>query len=73
MSKCKAGDSVRVDGPVKYGGDWYDIRTNGTVQLSYPGSALVLLDYIAGDWGVHCIVRNKYISINEEDYYNEAI
>ena len=41
-------------------------------QLAYPGSALVLLDYIAGDFGVNCIVRNKYITINEEDY-NEAV
>ena len=62
--KLQAGDYVKINGAVKYRGCWLDIVAYGTVELTYPGSALVRFDRVYG--GATCAVRNKYINIIEE-------
>ena len=53
---------VRVQGEVKYGDEWYDVDTSGTVVDLRPRTVLVTLDRIDGDANATCIVKRKYIT-----------
>jgi len=60
------GDRVRVYGEVKYGNEWYDADTEGTIVDFGSRSTLVTLDRIDGDSNATCFVANKHITLLEE-------
>jgi len=57
---------VHVRGEVKYGDQWFDVDTYGTIVAARKKGMLITLDRIDGDGLATCYVKNKFISEIDE-------
>ena len=64
-SEIHPGDIVKVKGPVKYGGRWYNASSKGMVENTHPKGMLVRLKSLCGTGKAICYVTNKRVTLME--------